>query len=474
MPGIRTSYCNILSELGVRDERVYRILLEQYDEDIGAGAMYLGMYGDPRALPILMGDLDDIAVDPEDPAENHAIIELVEAIKDLGGSLTEYQKRKHKEVLEVIKRSRKGGLDRSVSTLTSRKKKLGRNEPCWCGSGKKYKKCHLDSDENPAKRREEPQAGEAAKTTSSKKKSAKKNPAKNKRKRRKDAKHDHVKLTLIEGGGDRDVGHVPPLPDRRAMEGMMAGVFGGRAGDPNSRAQELMYHAWESRDPRERLSLAREALEVSVDCADAYVMLAEEAAESLGESIKLYRRGVEAGERCLGEQVFEEDVGHFWGLLETRPYMRARAGLAGCLWTAGQRDEAIEHYRDLLRLNPGDNQGIRYTLLPCLLEQGRDEEALELQQQFDDDGSAAWSYATALLRFRQEGNTDDARRALDEARACNPHVPAFLLGKRRMPTRLPDFIGFGDESEAVAYVADNAASWKKTAGALDWLRSNNS
>src|ERR1039457_1755129 len=25
--------------------------------------------------------------------------------------------------------------------------KLGRNEPCWCGSGKKYKKCHLDAHE---------------------------------------------------------------------------------------------------------------------------------------------------------------------------------------------------------------------------------------------------------------------------------------------------------------------------------------
>jgi hypothetical protein len=25
----------------------------------------------------------------------------------------------------------------------------GRNDPCWCGSGKKYKKCHLDSDEKP-------------------------------------------------------------------------------------------------------------------------------------------------------------------------------------------------------------------------------------------------------------------------------------------------------------------------------------
>ena len=25
--------------------------------------------------------------------------------------------------------------------------KLGRNDPCWCGSGKKYKKCHSDFDE---------------------------------------------------------------------------------------------------------------------------------------------------------------------------------------------------------------------------------------------------------------------------------------------------------------------------------------
>ncbi len=23
----------------------------------------------------------------------------------------------------------------------------GRNEPCWCGSGKKYKKCHFHDDE---------------------------------------------------------------------------------------------------------------------------------------------------------------------------------------------------------------------------------------------------------------------------------------------------------------------------------------
>jgi hypothetical protein len=29
-----------------------------------------------------------------------------------------------------------------------REQRPGRNEPCWCGSGKKYKKCHLDADEH--------------------------------------------------------------------------------------------------------------------------------------------------------------------------------------------------------------------------------------------------------------------------------------------------------------------------------------
>ena len=28
--------------------------------------------------------------------------------------------------------------------------KPGRNEPCWCGSGKKYKKCHLSDEERRA------------------------------------------------------------------------------------------------------------------------------------------------------------------------------------------------------------------------------------------------------------------------------------------------------------------------------------
>jgi preprotein translocase subunit SecA len=34
-----------------------------------------------------------------------------------------------------------------VQTIKRDKPKLGRNDPCWCGSGKKYKSCHLRGDE---------------------------------------------------------------------------------------------------------------------------------------------------------------------------------------------------------------------------------------------------------------------------------------------------------------------------------------
>lgn len=30
---------------------------------------------------------------------------------------------------------------------------LGRNELCWCGSGDKYKKCHLEEDEKKNRKR---------------------------------------------------------------------------------------------------------------------------------------------------------------------------------------------------------------------------------------------------------------------------------------------------------------------------------
>ena len=238
---------------------------------------------------------------------------------------------------------------------------------------------------------------------------------------------------------------------------------------PLQKAQELIWDAWELTSSRERIRLARKALDLSPDCADAYVLLAEETAQRAEEAAELYAKGVAAGERALGEKPFKEKVGHFWGIIETRPYMRARAGLAQALWEMDRRQEAIEQVWDMLRLNPGDNQGMRYILLNWLLEMGDDVQIKKLLQRYRGDGAAIWLYGRALHAFRTEGDTTRARKLRAEAERGNPHVPAYLLGRKRLPKRMPDMIGIGDEREAIVCAAEQAPAWRNTPGALTWL-----
>jgi tetratricopeptide (TPR) repeat protein len=272
-----------------------------------------------------------------------------------------------------------------------------------------------------------------------------------------------------------DEGEVPVI-DRRMMEGMMAQLGAELSeeefiADPELReAQALMYQAWEASNPAKRLALAHQALATSPDCADAYVLLAEEEADSLARAAEYYRQGMEAGERALGAEYFAENKGHFWGLLETRPYMRAREGLANTLWSLKRRDEAIEHYRALLELNPDDNQGVRYALLNLLLELDRTAEAMTLLKQYDD-GMAEWLYTWALLEFRQNGAGKAAERKLKAALKYNPHAPAYLTGHKRIPNQLPPYYGIGDEAEAIHYAHRYLNHWRRTPGAVEWLKS---
>ncbi len=233
-------------------------------------------------------------------------------------------------------------------------------------------------------------------------------------------------------------------------------------------AQDLIYKAWETPNRKRRIALAERALGISPDCADAYALLAEEA-DRLDAALELYQKGVEAGERALGKKIFAEEVGYFWGLLETRPYMRARAGLASCQWEKGQHDEALRHYRDLLRLNPNDNQGIRHVLALCLIQLRYHEELAALIERYKEDGSAEIVWTKALLSFRMQGDTAESRRCLSTARELNPHIAAYLCGLKKIPARLPDFISLGDENEASSYTAGHLEVWKATTGALAWL-----
>lgn len=131
--------------------------------------------------------------------------------------------------------------------------------------------------------------------------------------------------------------------------------------------------------------------------------------------------------------------------------MRAREALAHCLRQLGDHGEAIEHFRELLVLNPNDNHGVRYELAHLFLLEGMDEELGELFKQYSDDSTAVCAYSKALWNFRSEGDSLKSKRALLDAYRCNLYVPFYLSGLLELPERLPERVGFGDESEAQAY-----------------------
>jgi tetratricopeptide (TPR) repeat protein len=290
-------------------------------------------------------------------------------------------------------------------------------------------------------------------------------------------------------------GEPHQLPDRRLMEQMMADVqravaerglkdveeinaflaeSGGKVAprepdtSPAGRAQARFYEALDARG-RLRLKLAREALAIHADCADAWTLLAEEMPD-LARRTELYGQALAAAERTLGSRPFAEEVGHFWGVIETRPYMRARFGFAECLWSVGRHEEALGHLRELLRLDPGDHQGVRDVLLPRLLELGLDDEAARLLSAYEDDLSSVLGYGRALLEFRGSGEGEAAQAKLASAVRGNPHVTKYLTGSGRFPDELPDRYGLGTEDEAVFVAASLLKVWHSTPGAMAWLR----
>lgn len=238
---------------------------------------------------------------------------------------------------------------------------------------------------------------------------------------------------------------------------------------PLQAAQDLIYRAMDCHNTHVREQLARQALEVSPDCADAYNLLAEETSESAGQELELYTKAAEAGARALGGEL-KEWSGELWPHLEARPYMRAKAGIAHALWGLDRRAEAEAAYHELLRLNKNDNQGIRYTLLAFYAEKRELEKMDTLISGWGhDDAATEWVYTKALTAFAL--GKPGATTALQAAFARNPHAPDYLLKDKEPPEDLRgDRLTLGGADEAYSYAETFRQVWAETPGALVWLK----
>jgi hypothetical protein len=120
----------------------------------------------------------------------------------------------------------------------------------------------------------------------------------------------------------------------------------------------------------------------------------------------------------------------------------------------------------MLRLNPNDNQGVRYEIVPLLLEQNRDAEGIEVLDQYPEE-SALWLYMKTLVEFRRSGKSAKAKKALWAAFKCNEHV-LKLLQSDEAPL-MPESYALGSREEAAICLQELQTVWEETEGFLEWM-----
>lgn len=258
------------------------------------------------------------------------------------------------------------------------------------------------------------------------------------------------------------------FPDGDGMRELVRTCARGSSRQEISQAQGLAYDAGDEPDRARRNALARKALGISPLCADAWLELAKLRNLTPEARHEYLERAVCAGELAIGERRFVEDKGDFWLILETRPYMRARHALAEDLWFSGSHDEAIGHLREMLELNPNDNQGLRYILLTWLMWLDDDAAVRHLLDDHAQEISTFLDFTRALLAFKEKGDSDVARLAAAHAILSNRHVGRYLADPGSWHAT-SDFYSPGQESEAAWYTQCLGFAWRRTPGSIEWL-----
>lgn len=144
----------VFAGLGVERRVVFQVLVKNLVDNPLLGAENLVEYGDPEALDALHPMLNRLLlVAAEHPSHTDEAFAVAEAIEHLGGELRPDQQEQlaiirdqKRGAEEILRRVREGIGDHHHPDTHVNEHDLGRNDPCWCESGKKYKHCHWAED----------------------------------------------------------------------------------------------------------------------------------------------------------------------------------------------------------------------------------------------------------------------------------------------------------------------------------------
>lgn len=256
---------------------------------------------------------------------------------------------------------------------------------------------------------------------------------------------------------------------------------------PDDEADLLLSKLPHDPPPDEAVNAARRALEISEHCVTAWLILASHERSAV-RAFDLIEQGIARGRERFAERIADLRPGDgLWGWIEARDFMRLLNEKARLQELLGDYGAALATYEEMLRLNPGDNQGVRGDLLRLLVVERRIEEARALLKRYPNDADTVMAWGDAFVSIIETIDLTGYRlpdtpppefdvspqaflkslgpefaaasRATKRAVELNPYVPLFFAKAGLMEVVVEDMVIFGGPYEAVSYLRKWGALW---------------
>lgn len=221
---------------------------------------------------------------------------------------------------------------------------------------------------------------------------------------------------------------------------------------PLDDAYEILEEAQNAKTKKEAIKLAKKAYEKSSECFDA-VLFQCDLEENGIKRRKLLDNGLETEKNRLTKEKYfdKENIGHFYGIFETRPYIRGLVIKAEYLLEEGKLRQAKSICKEVLRLNENDNMGTRYLLMAIFATLEEEKEILKLYKKYPEENLEMLFPLFAL--YYKIGNDKKALEYLNRVNKCNSNFVKFFNGTIKKSNKVESgYYSRGDSSEIFMYL----------------------
>lgn len=217
-------------------------------------------------------------------------------------------------------------------------------------------------------------------------------------------------------------------------------------------AYDLLEKAESSKSKKQAIKYAKEAYDICPDCFDA-ILFQVNLEDNPLKRWELLEEGLEfEKDRLEDEEYFEKDnIGHFYGIFETRPYIRGLVIKAEYLLEEGKLRQAESVCKEVLKLNVNDNLGVRYLLMAIYATLEEEKEMLKLYKKYPEENLEMLFPLFAL--YYKIGNDKKAKEYLNRVNECNSNFVKFFNGAIKESEKLDSgYYSRGDSSEIFMYL----------------------